>query len=213
MEEQNFVYPDVYITSETTSKIVGALLAFNKAIGVVSKDAKNPFFRSDYAPLPTILKDIKDPMLKAGLTLNHFPVGDNCLITRLSHSSGEFYQSTFFMKSVKDTPQDRGSVITYMMRYAVGAVLGLAIDKDDDGNSGTHKKTPQSVAKKPTTIKMTDVVQKAMLKFIESGDIGAVESKLPKYNASAVKTVIINKLKEVKELKSLEDAKGDVQES
>ena len=52
-------YPDVFTTSAETKNIIGALLKFNKSIGVIDKDAKNPYFRSDYAPLPTILKDIR----------------------------------------------------------------------------------------------------------------------------------------------------------
>jgi len=202
--EQNFDYPVVFETSESTTKVVLALLAFNKAIGVISKDAKNPFFRSDYAPLPTILKDIKEPMQKAGLTINHFPVGDNVLITRLSHSSGEFYQSTFYMKSVKDTPQDRGSVITYMMRYAVGAVLGLAIDKDDDGNKGTHTNNAQ-IAQEPVLKKMTVVVKDAMLKYVADGNIDSVVRNLPKYNKSANYTLVTKALAEKKSLDELAD--------
>lgn len=204
MEEQFFDYPNTFVTSESTTKIVGALLAFNKLIGVISKDAKNPFFRSDYAPLPTILKDIKDPMQKAGLTINHFPIGDNRLVTRLSHLSGEYFQGTFYMKSVKDTPQDRGSVITYMMRYAVGAYLGLAIDKDDDGNSGTHKPTGQKTTPPPLK-KMTKVIGDTMIKYIDEGRIAQVETQLPKYNESAMKTSVKKYIVEVADLKALDD--------
>lgn len=206
MEEH--IYPDVFITSESTTKIVAALLAFNKAIGVIDKDAKNPFFRSDYAPLPTILKDIKKPMSDAGLTLNHFPVGDNRLITRLSHSSGEFYQTVFYMASVKDTPQDRGSVITYMMRYAVGAILGLAIDKDDDGNSGTGK-VPQQKQAEPTLKQLTPVVKDTMLKYIADGNIDLVRKQLPKYSAGANTTIVTKALTDADNIKQMEEGQDD----
>jgi len=198
-----FNYPDVFTTSDSTTKLVGAILAFNKAIGVISKDAKNPFFRSDYAPLPTILKDIKDPMQNAGLTINHFPVGDNRLVTRLSHTSGEFYQGLFYMKSVKDTPQDRGSVISYMMRYAVGAYLGLAIDKDDDGNSGTFNKGGQKGEVQPQLKTLTQVVHDAMIKYIDNGDIEKVVKQLPKYNAGTKKTLIEKAIADYKSIKDL----------
>jgi hypothetical protein len=194
------IYPDVFTTSESTKNIVGALLLFNGLIGVVDKDSKNPFFKSDYAPLPSILKAIKDPMKEAGLSINHFPVGDNRLVTRLSHSSGEFYQGVFFMASVKDTPQDRGSVITYMMRYAVGAYLGLSIDKDDDGNKGTGNTAPQAQVLK----QMTPAVKDAMLKYITDGSIELVEKQLPKYSAGANFTVITKALADAKNLKELE---------
>lgn len=203
-------YPDVFITSESTANIVGALLKFNASIGVIDKDAKNPFFRSDYAPLPTILKDIKQPMQDSGLTINHFPVGDNRLVTRLSHSSGEFYQSVFYMQSVKDTPQDRGSVITYMMRYAVGAVLGLAIDKDDDGNSGTHAKTntPPPTASVPTK-KLTDAVKDTMIKYIADGQLELVAKQLPKYCANANFTIVKKALSDANNIADMKDAECD----
>ena len=196
--EQTFDYPSVFVTSESTTKIVGALLIFNKEMVVVGKTSKNPFFKSNYADLPTILKAIKEPLDKAGLTVSHFPVGDNRLLTRLSHSSGEFYQSMSYMKSVKDTPQDRGSVITYQMRYAVGAVLGLSIDKDDDANSSTRPSTP--VLKT-----MTENIKDAMLKYINDGTFDSVQKQLPKYGNNSNKTIVAKALSDAIEVKKLAD--------
>ena len=195
--EQTFNYPDVFTTSEDTTKIVGALLTFNKEMGVVGKTSKNPFFKSNYADLPTILKATKEPLDKAGLTVTHFPVGDNRLITRLSHSSGQFYQSMNYMKSVKDDPQARGSVITYMMRYAVGAVLGLSIDKDDDANSSTRPSAPILKV-------MTPAIKDAMLKYVEDGTFDSVERQLPKYSPNANKTVVLKALSDAIAVQLLE---------
>ena len=195
--EQTFNYPDVFTTSEDTTKIVGALLTFNKEMGVVGKTSKNPFFKSNYADLPTILKATKEPLEKSGLSITHFPVGDNRLITRLSHSSGQFYQSMNYMKSVKDDPQARGSVITYMMRYAVGAVLGLSIDKDDDANSSTRPSAPILKV-------MTPAIKDAMLKYVEDGTFDSVERQLPKYSPNANKTVVLKALSDAIAVKTLE---------
>jgi len=49
------------------------------------------------------------------------------------------------MKPVKNDPQGQGSAITYQRRYALGAILGLNIDADDDGNQASK---PSSVVKK-----------------------------------------------------------------
>ena len=195
--EQTFNYPDVFTTSEDTTKIIGALLTFNKEMGVVGKTSKNPFFKSNYADLPTILKATKEPLEKSGLSITHFPVGDNRLITRLSHSSGQFYQSMNYMKSVKDDPQARGSVITYMMRYAVGAVLGLSIDKDDDANSSTRPSAPILKV-------MTPAIKDAMLKYVEDGTFDSVERQLPKYSPNANKTVVLKALSDAIAVKTLE---------
>jgi hypothetical protein len=201
MDLHEMNYPDVFTTSDSTTKITNAIVNFNTDMGVISKKSKNPFFKSAYADLPTVLGAVKDPMIKNGLTINHFPIGDNRLLTRLSHSSGEFYQGLNYMKSVKDTPQDRGSVITYMMRYAVGAYLGLSIDKDDDGNKSTGNGAKKA---EPVLMKLTDTVKDAMLKFIENGDADTVSLKMPKYQGSANKTVVIKAISDYQNVKDLE---------
>ncbi len=192
------IYPDVFKTSDEVDKITTALLAFNKSAGVIKKGSKNPFFKSDYADLPSIMIGIKPHMEKANLTINHFPVGDNRLVTRLSHSSGQFFQGLFYMKSVKDTPQDRGSVITYMMRYAVGAYLGLSIDKDDDGNKGSH------APKQPTVKSLTDPIKDVMLSYIADGNVATVKKQLSNYGSNANKTIIIKALADFDSITDLE---------
>ena len=57
----------------------------------------------------------------------------------LMHTSGEWLAESYFMKPSKDDPQGAGSVITYQRRYALGAILGLNIDVDDDGNKASGK--------------------------------------------------------------------------
>ena len=69
------------------------------------------------------------------------------------HESGEFIMETYQMKPVKNDPQGIGSSITYQRRYALGAVLGLNIDDDDDGNGASGNKTAanKSLGQKPAT--------------------------------------------------------------
>lgn len=126
-------------TSTEIKAIAAALVGFHKEVGKIRKDAKNPFFKSSYASLSGILETIAEPLINNGLSICQFPEGDNGLTTRLIHSSGEWMEATYFMKPVKDTPQDRGSAITYQRRYAVGAILSLNIDDDDDGNSASGR--------------------------------------------------------------------------
>jgi hypothetical protein len=133
-------------TSESIKAISAALVGFHSEVGKIAKDAKNPFFKSKYASLSGILDAISEPMVNNGLSLVQFPEGENGLTTRLCHSSGEWMEATYSMKPVKDTPQDRGSAITYQRRYAVGAILSLNIDEDDDGNLASTPPKPQPKA-------------------------------------------------------------------
>jgi hypothetical protein len=43
------------------------------------------------------------------------------------------------MTPSKNDPQGLGSAITYQRRYALGAILNLNIDEDDDGNQASAK--------------------------------------------------------------------------
>lgn len=131
--------------SNSISSLAKALITFHVKVDKVKKDAKNPFFKSSYASLSNILDAINVPLNEAGLSFSQLPTGENGLTTILMHAeSGEYLESEYTMKPVKDDPQGRGSVITYQRRYALAAVLGLNIDEDDDGNTATHGgKNPQ----------------------------------------------------------------------
>lgn len=125
-------------SSTDTKQITAALVNFHKAVGKIPKDANNPFFKSRYASLSGILETINEPLFANGLTLVQFPEGENGLTTRLMHTSGEWMEATYQMKPSKDDPQGRGSAITYQRRYAIGAILSLNIDEDDDANASSH---------------------------------------------------------------------------
>lgn len=125
--------------SDSIKNIGSALLAFHGEVAKIPKNDTNPFFKSKYASLSTILDAVKQPLQKAGLTFVQFPIGENELETLLMHpESGEWMRAAYHMKPVKADPQSYGSVITYQRRYALGAILGLNIDEDDDGNKASE---------------------------------------------------------------------------
>jgi hypothetical protein len=116
-------------------QITTALIAFQKQIGKIKKDSKNPFFKSSYASLPNILDTVNPVLVECDLAIVQMPTGDGQLKTILAHTSGECIESEFDMKIVKSDPQALGSAITYARRYAIGAILNLNIDDDDDANA------------------------------------------------------------------------------
>lgn len=101
-------------------------------------------YKFKYAPHEAIIEAIRSPLAAAGLSvsqqLSTTPDGDPALRTILLHSSGEKIEDTFPLPTRDGmTVQELGSAITYIRRYALSAILGLATDDDDDGNhaSGT----------------------------------------------------------------------------
>ena len=132
--------------SESIANLAKALNKF-QGLGIkVGKEASNPFFKSKYASLANILDTIAKPLSECGLSFSQFPDGKS-LTTLLVHSeSGEWIEATYEMPIAKpNDPQAVGSAITYARRYAIGAILGLNIDDDDDGNAAAGNQTHKEV--------------------------------------------------------------------
>ena len=136
-------------TSPSITNLSQGLAKFHAMVGRISKDAKNPFFKSNYASLPHIITEIAEPLEKAGLVLSQFPNGDG-LTTMLIHAeSGEFISATYTLQVVRQNdPQAQGSAISYARRYAITSILNLAI-ADDDAEAATRpvRQAPASVVK------------------------------------------------------------------
>lgn len=124
--------------SQSIKELAIALCKFQSAVETIKKTAVNPFFKSKYASLADILDVIRQPLTDNGLSFVQFPKGKYCLETMLMHTSGEWISESYEMQPTKNDPQGAGSVITYQRRYALGAILGLNIDVDDDGNKGSE---------------------------------------------------------------------------
>lgn len=161
-------------TSQIITELAKALVGFHKEVSKVSKDSTNPFFKSKYASLSTILETINAPLINNGLSIVQFPEGEISLVTRIIHVSGEWMEATYQMKSTKETPQDRGSAITYQRRYAIGAILSLNIDEDDDGNKASQNGTTSynhKAIEKPGMPIITNAQLKKALERISAGEI------------------------------------------
>ena len=126
-------------TSESISNLAKSLILFHMKVDSIKKDAKNPFFKSKYASLSSIQDAITIPLAESGITITQLPDGEHGLTSILMHESGEFIMSTYQMKPVKNDPHGLGSVLTYMRRYSLLAILNLNVfdESDDDANRGT----------------------------------------------------------------------------
>jgi hypothetical protein len=137
--------------SESITKLAAALCKFHSQMGKVGKDSVNPHFRNKYASLSNLIEAVTPHLNAVGLTVVQMPTVDG-LNTLLLHESGEYISSLSAIAS-KDpmNPQAVGSAITYARRYALGAVLSLNIDEDDDANAAA---TPPPA--KPAQPKVVD---------------------------------------------------------
>lgn len=121
--------------SAEINEISAALSAFQGEVEQPSLNKENPYFKSRYVDLSGVLKAAQKTMSKHGLSVAQIIDGGD-IITLLSHKSGQWFKSVCPIGSYKNQ-QDRGSAITYTKRYAICALLGIAADTEDDGNSAT----------------------------------------------------------------------------
>jgi hypothetical protein len=164
--------------SEKISNLSKALIDFNVRVTKISKDAKNPFFKSNYASLSNIQDAISKPLAESGLVYSQMPTGVNGLCTILIHAeSGEYLMDSFIMPVSKpNDPQAVGSAITYAKRYALAGILALNIDDDDDGNKAANKQ-PDPVIEKPWLNPKTDKWTSAIQALIDGYDLAVIKKK------------------------------------
>ena len=126
----------------TTETIYTALYKFHSSVRTIHKGSVNPFFGSKYATLADIQKSIAQPLQDAGLIIVHHLGKNDTMNSSVIHcESGESIQSTYRLHIKGSDSQAWGSAITYAKRYAIGALLNLCIDEDDDGNANKSKPT------------------------------------------------------------------------
>lgn len=117
-------------------KLINSLKGFKKD-GTVSYSTKAGAKEYKYIPLDNILEKVKENEDFALMQpLGKDAYGAPCVQCILIHKDGETIVSDYFPLNYKDesSPQDKGSVITYMKRYALASFLGISSETDDDGN-------------------------------------------------------------------------------
>lgn len=129
-------------TSDTINEIAAALAKAQAEISNVVKDAANPHFRSQYATLAAVLDVARPVLAKNGISIMQ-PAGSdetgNVVVeTMLAHSSGQWMRSSIACRPAKADAQGMGSVITYLRRYSLASMVGIA-QADDDGEAGSGR--------------------------------------------------------------------------
>ena len=112
-------------------------------IGKINKSADNPFFKSKYADLNTIL-DVVEPILHKYNLLLLQPIMNGCVHSVIVDiETGEDINAEIKLPELND-PQNLEGCISYFRRYILQSLLSLSM-QDDDANDVT-----KHVNKKPT---------------------------------------------------------------
>jgi len=142
------------MATEKTSiyaKLLAAQRSFPKILK--TRTARAGTFTYQYADLSDILGELLPILHEHGLLFMQRFEG-TVLLTELYDEAGESISSALQMPSFDNTPpQGMGSWLTYLRRYALSALLGIAAEDDDDAQTAQVPPPVQrqvGVAPKPT---------------------------------------------------------------
>lgn len=106
-----------------------------KEIGKISKDSTNPFFKSKYFDINSLLEHV-EPILQKNDLLLLQPIANGLVFTQIVDvETGDLVESGIELPNLSD-PQKLGSAITYYRRYTLQSLLGLQAE-DDDANKAS----------------------------------------------------------------------------
>ena len=170
--------------------------ALSKCLGEITpptKDTINPFYKSKYADLASIIDAVKIPLKNNGLSVTQttqYRESILILVTTLRHVSGEEISGEYPVIPLKLDPQGFGSALTYARRYALQSLLMIAAEEDDDGNAASNKKpepkspTPRITGQSAEPTRILRMVaflnekgidQPHLLKWLNVKDIGEIK--------------------------------------
>jgi len=125
----------------------------NRSVQVRTQAGASYTFR--YATLDKITDMVRHTLAENGLCVLQPIVSTErgpALVTRLLHESGQWMECEVPLPALGNSPQAFGSMVTYVRRYAISAMLNISADEDDDANraSGNHYAdvTPAAAARK-----------------------------------------------------------------
>ena len=156
-------HPQDYSRSREVADLIAALAAAMSEVEAITKDRTvevqtraSGTYKFSYATLDAIIAGIRGPLTKNGLWFTQIvdQAADMAtppiLITRLYHKSGQYIQSTTHLRvHANSGNQEFGGALTFMRRYALSGLLGIATDDDDDANKADGNEVLASKTKEP----------------------------------------------------------------
>jgi hypothetical protein len=154
-------------TAENQAKLYAALTKAISETKDIVADSTNPFHKSKYASLSAHLKVLKPIFAKHELAIIQLPFGSHEAIgirTIVIHSSGASLETDATLPADKGmTGQQAGAIYSYLRRYALAGVAGVATDDDDAESDRTARPASQA----PVTLGTTKTS-----KFIPNPSVG-----------------------------------------
>ena len=179
--------------SESIKELATALAKAQGQMKGALKDANNPFFKTKYADLASVVEAIREAFSANGLSyiqsVEPSEKDEVRIETTILHSSGEWFSAGVLALPVaKHDAQGFGSALTYARRYGLSAACGVA-PEDDDGNAAAAASPGRKILPAPilpatgawdslsldTKTQMTDIVDGVRAEFASKGPLAAAK--------------------------------------
>lgn len=172
--------------SRLIGNLVGAMCQATLEFGEVKKDSENPFFKSSYADLSTMIGATRSQLAKYGVLVLQFPDvlpdAKVAIWTLIAHKSSEWILGILRnLPIAKPDIQGVGSGITYGRRYSYAPSTNVAGEEDDDGNRavGTRK---EHMAKLDDQMRGQERITTAQANaFIDAAKKSKTQEQIDKY--------------------------------
>ncbi len=134
-------------TPEQQVSLAKALVAFVSEAQDVHADSNNPFHKSRYASLQAHLLSLKPLAKKHGLAIIQMPIGDIDAVgirNLIIHEDGGMLSCNALVPAEKGmSGQQAGSLYSYVRRYSLASIAGVATDDDDAESDRVVKTAPK----------------------------------------------------------------------
>jgi hypothetical protein len=124
----------------------------NRTVTVTPRSGGTPY-QFKYATLSAIIDAIRKPLSDNGLgytqIISHDLDAGMFYLTTTLYLGNQFIASKVPLLNADGGNQAFGSALTYMKRYSLAAMLGIAADEDDDGNAADGNEVKALSTPKP----------------------------------------------------------------
>ena len=155
------------------------LFALQQEIGAISKDANNPFYKSKYFDINSLLKQLQ-PLLKQHKLLLIQPIEEDMVYSKILCIEGTGGVISGLKLPELNDPQKLGSAITYYRRYTLQSLLALQAE-DDDGNVASGK-TSSAIPNDRKWLNQNTPEYTKAIEYLQGG--GTMDSIKAKYKVS-----------------------------
>lgn len=164
--------------------LAGALAKAQAEMPVANLNKTNPYFKSAYADMHSIVAASRPALTKNGLSVTqaiiHADDGSSILYTTLRHVTGQWLQSKVRIVPPKNDIQTISSYTTYMKRMCYASLIGVVTgDEDDDGETAVA--TSREVFAKGTALNTKYNPKEEIAEVVSKDQLAELEYELAEY--------------------------------